>query len=154
MANDLSVLAPEERTFHIGGQDFILKPLSLKRFSILLNVVTEEVRKSAFSPAMASFMDTELNLEDMGVMEMVQMISGLFSAIPDALPRVMTVLLTGKDDSGIADFLGEEMSIATSLRILRYTVEDNEPEELIANFTALSKRVGSAMREAKATTTP
>lgn len=145
--NDLETLAPSSVTVVIGNREFTQRPLSLRGTTRLVSVIAEEFGNAASSPALANLLETDL--DQVNAVEAAPLLLKVLQSVPNALPRVITIILTGTDEESDVDFIDANCGIAAALRVFRVFMEQNEPEELIENFTVLRTMLSTAMSKAK-----
>lgn len=147
---DLEVMAPTPTEVVIGDRVFVQKPLSLRGTARLVVALSEEIQRAATSDALDSLLAQDLNEASAGAMvpALIQVLSG----IPNALPRIITIILTGDDDKEDVEFVDVNTRLVQAMRILRTFVDQNEPEELVENFMVLRSTLSDALSKAKAKT--
>jgi len=146
--NDFEILAPKPVDVTVGDRKFVQEPLSLRATTGLIVAVSEEFERATSSPAVMEFMDSDM--EKVPALSFVPKLLKALSDIPNAVPRILSIILTGDDtDADLVAFIDKQCRPVQALRILRTFVEQNEPEELIENFTALRSMLGNAMNKAK-----
>lgn len=148
-ATDNATLAPTNIDVVIGERLFVQKPLSLRGTARLVNVLSVEIAKAANNPALAVLMASEAS--EMNAITLVPSLVQALAGIPDALPRIIGTILgvdVDKDEATI-EYINDECSPAKAMSILRSFVEQNEPEELIANFTVLRGTFSKALNKSK-----
>lgn len=149
--SDLDVLAPAGVEVVIGGQTYSQRPLTLRKTALLVNIVAGVFEEVSTTPAMARILNTDL---EGGVAPLVGPIVQMLARVPDALPHIITVILTGKEEAETVDHIAEYATLPDAMRILTTFVAQNEPEELIANFTLLRSTVVEAIAKAKTSQEP
>jgi len=147
---DTQVLLPKEVAFYIGGRTYVQKPLTLRRTTRFITAVADEAQKAVNSPSLTALLTTDLEGID-AVAALPALMQGL-QALPDALPRLMAIVLTGDEQAADIDFLDENASLADALRVARVFVEQNDVEELVENFTVLRGVVTAALEKARTKT--
>ena len=146
--SDSQILLADSVSVEIGERLFHQKALSLRGTARLVAAVAEELQKVTQSPALANLLTTDL--EEMDVVALLPVIVQVIAAVPDALPRIMAIVLTGDEHIEDIDFLDDNASLADALRIGRTFIEQNEFEELVENFTVLRGAVTTALERARA----
>ena len=145
--DDLAVLAPPSVEIIIGGRTFVQKPLSLRGTARLVVAISEELQQAASSPVLASLLDTDT--DDLDAVVMVPMLVQVLSSVPNALPRLITVILTGAEATEDVEFIDNECRLPQAMGVFRTFIEQNEPEELIENFMVLRSTLSDALSKAR-----
>lgn len=151
---DISILAPPAVTVVIGERTFTQKPLSLRGTTDLLSVLQEEFNKASSAAFLTEIASMEVDTEN--PMSMLPTFLGMINRIPDAAPRLMAVILGAKAANAeefdeTAEYIADNASPVQALSVFRTFLEQNEPQELIANFLALRTVFSRAMEQAKET---
>lgn len=146
--NDLEVLSPSAVEQVIGDRTYVQKPLSLRGTTSLIAAIGQEVEKATASPALASLISSDL--ENVDVASLIPNMVEILATIPNAVPRILTVILTGKEDVDEIEYINDNCRLPQAVRILRTFIEQNEPEELIENFMVLRSTFTNAVNKAKA----
>lgn len=146
--NDLEVLAPTPVVVKIGERVFSQKPLSLRGTTRLVVAISEELQNAASSPALSSLLSQDLaNVDAVG---MVPIFTQVLGGIPDALPRILTVILTGEEHIEDIEYIDAECRFPQAVHVLRTFIEQNEPEVLVEDFMVLRSTLSDALSKAKA----
>lgn len=146
--SDTEVLSPASVNVQIGEHVYVQKPLSLRGTTSLINVIGEEIQKATSTPALAALLSTDL--ENADVAALVPMMVQILSTVPNAIPRIITVILTGKEDPDEIEYINDNCRLPQAIRIVRTFIDQNEPEELIENFMVLRSTFSNAVDKVKA----
>lgn len=152
--SDMETLAPSQTSYTFNGRDFVQKPLTLRGTTRLVVVLSSEMERITKMPAFASLMAAQAVAGEDGT-DAVALIAPLFSIMAelgDTLPKVVCIMLSGKDDPQDVEFVDENVGLVDATNILRTFIEQNEPAELVANFTVLRKTLTEAIAKAKTET--
>jgi len=144
---DIETLAPSSVEVIIGDRTYIQRPLSLHRTANLVVVLSEEIQKAATSRALEDLLSQDM--DNIDAVAMLPMAIQVLANIPTALPRIVSIILTGADSEDEINFIDENCRLAQTMRILRTFIEQNEPEELIENFMVLRSTLSDAWSKAK-----
>lgn len=151
---DISILAPQPVNVTIGDRVFIQKPLSLRSTTDLLAVLQEEFNKASSAAFLTEIAAMDIDTDN--PMSMLPTFLAMLNRIPDAAPRLMAVILGVKFSDRetfdeVSEYIAETASPNQALAVFRTFLEQNEPQELIANFLALRIAFSMAMEKAKET---
>lgn len=165
LTTDLETLAPRQHSYTFNGRDFVQKPLTLRGTTRLVVALSGEMQRIVKMPAFAALMASNTLAGDnakgseepqeesaVDALSMVAPMFEIMSELGDTLPKVICIMLSGKDDPEDVEFVDEFVGLVDATTILRIFIEQNEPAELVANFTVLRKTLSEAIAKAKTET--
>lgn len=146
MAEDIQVLDPEAVDVKIAGREYTQRALGLRGTGKFLDVLATTISGTGSADLFQQIGD--VNVDDPANVDVDKFLPILLQAvraIPDALPKLLGIVLRAPDDE---EFLAEEATPIDAMRVVKTFITQNDIPQLVRDFSSVtalfSKTVAAA----------